>query len=98
MSAVSRFLTALTEATEAAQADEAGSIQSMKDNTEYTDEEIEAMVPDTLPLLSSTEGLETGCFSLENWATFGDWMFTNELLEGEIDPATIATNDYLSGC
>lgn len=96
--AVSRFLTALTEATEAAQADEAGSIQSMKDNTEYTDEEIEAMVPDTLPLLSSPEGLPTGCFSLENWATFGDWMLTNELLDAEIDPATIATNDYLPGC
>jgi len=96
--AVTRFLTAMTEATKAAQADEAGSIESMKTNTEYTDEEIEAMVPDTLPLLSSTEGLETGCFSLENWATFGDWMSTNGLLEQEVDPATIATNDYLSGC
>ena len=96
--AVSRFLTALTEATEAAQADEAGSIQSMKDNTEYTDEEIEAMVPDTLPLLSSPEGLPTGCFNLDNWATFGDWMLTNDLLDAEVDPATIATNDYLPGC
>lgn len=96
--AVRRFLTVLTEATKAAQADEAGSIESMKANTEYTDEEIGAMVPDTLPLLSSPEGLETGCFSLDNWATFGDWMFTNGLLEQEIDPATIATNEYLTGC
>jgi putative hydroxymethylpyrimidine transport system substrate-binding protein len=96
--AVTRFLAALVEATEAAQADEAGSIESMKANTEYTDEEIEAMVPDTLPLLSSTEGLETGCFSLENWATFGDWMLTNGLLEEEVDPETIATNEYLPGC
>jgi putative hydroxymethylpyrimidine transport system substrate-binding protein len=96
--AVRRFLTVLTEATKAAQADEAGSIESMKANTEYTDEEIEAMVPDTLPLLSSPEGLETGCFSLDNWATFGDWMFTNGLLEQEVDPATIATNEYLAGC
>lgn len=96
--AVTRFMTALTEATQAAQADEAGSIESMKANTEYTDEEIEAMVPDTLPLLSSPDGLETGCFSLDNWATFGDWMLTNELLDAEVDPATIATNEYMSGC
>ena len=63
--AVSRFLAALTEATTAAQADEAGSIASMEANTEYTEEEIGAMVPDTLPLLSSPQGLETGCFSLD---------------------------------
>ena len=96
--AVSRFLTAMTEATVAAQADEAGSLESMKQNTEYTDEELEAMVPDTLPLLSSPEGLETGCFSLENWQTFGDWMVDNDLLASAVDPATIATNDYLPGC
>ena len=96
--AVRRFLTALTEATVAAQADEAGSIELMKTNTEYTAEEIEAMVPDTLPLLSSPEGFGTGCFSLENWATFGDWMLANGLLDGEIDPATIATNEYLPAC
>ena len=70
----------------------------MKANTEYTDEEIGAMVPDTLPLLSSLQGLETGCFDLEAWATFGEWMTPNELLETPVDPTTIATNDYLSGC
>ncbi len=96
--AVRRFLVALTAATEAAQADEAGSIATMEANTEYTEEEIAAMVPDTLPLLSSPEGLPTGCFSLENWTTFGEWMQTNALLEEEVDPATIMTNDYLSGC
>jgi putative hydroxymethylpyrimidine transport system substrate-binding protein len=96
--AVTRFLTATVAATKAAQADEAGSIASMKANTEYTDEEIGAMVPDTLPLLSSAQGLETGCFDLEAWATFGEWMTSNELLEAPVDPTTIATNDYLSGC
>jgi putative hydroxymethylpyrimidine transport system substrate-binding protein len=96
--AVSRFLTALVEATKAAQADEAGSIATMEANTEYTEEEIGAMVPDTLPLLSSLQGLETGCFSLDAWETFGDWMFDNGLLDAAIDPATIATNDYLPAC
>ncbi len=96
--AVTRFLAATVAATKAAQADEAGSIESMKANTEYTDEEIGAMVPDTLPLLSSAQGLETGCFDLEAWATFGEWMTSNELLETPVDPTTIATNDYLSGC
>ena len=96
--AVSRFLAAMVEATEAAQADEAGSIESMNANTEYTEEEIDAMVPDTLPLLSSTQGLETGCFSLDAWQTFGDWMVSNDLLDEPVDPSTIATNDYLPGC
>jgi putative hydroxymethylpyrimidine transport system substrate-binding protein len=96
--AVSRFLAAMVDATEAAQADEAGSIESMKEDTEYTDEEVEAMVPDTLPLLTSPQGLETGCFDLEAWQTFGDWMVSNGLLEQEVDPATIATNEYLPNC
>jgi len=96
--AVTRFLAATVAATKAAQADEAGSIESMKANTEYTDEEIGAMVPDTLPLLSSLQGLETGCFDLEAWATFGEWMSSNELMETPVDPTAIATNDYLSGC
>ena len=96
--AVTRFLAATVSATKAAQADEAGSIESMKANTEYTDEEIGAMVPDTLPLLSSAQGLETGCFDLDAWATFGEWMTSNGLLETPVDPTTIATNDYMSGC
>jgi len=96
--AVTRFLAATVAATKAAQADEAGSIESMKANTEYTDEEIGAMVPDTLPLLSSAQGLETGCFDLDAWATFGEWMTSNGLLETPVDPTTIATNDYMSGC
>jgi putative hydroxymethylpyrimidine transport system substrate-binding protein len=96
--AVSRFLAAMTAATVAAQADPEGSLESMKANTEYSDEELEGMVPDTLPLLTSPSGLETGCFDMEGWATFGDWMVENDLLEQEVDPATIATNDYLPGC
>ena len=96
--AVRRFLAAMVTATQAAQADEAGSIASMKANTEYTDEEIGAMVPDTLPLLSSPLGLNTGCFSIEGWGTFGDWMFTNGLLDHAIDAASIVTNDYLPSC
>jgi putative hydroxymethylpyrimidine transport system substrate-binding protein len=96
--AVRRFLAAMVEGTKAAQADEAGSIASMKKNTEYTDEEINAMVPDTLPLLTSPEGVATGCFDLNAWKTFGDWMHSNGLIDNEVDPATIATNDYLTGC
>jgi putative hydroxymethylpyrimidine transport system substrate-binding protein len=96
--AVRRFLAAMVAATEAAQADEAGSIESMKANTDYTDEEIEAMVPDTLPLLTSPKGVPTGCFDLDGWATFGQWLLDNGEIEAAIDPTTIATNDYLPGC
>ncbi len=96
--AVRRFLVALVAATEAAQADEAGSIATMEANTEYTPEEIAGMVPDTLPLLTSPKGVPTGCFDLEGWATFGQWMIDNALIETPVDAATIATNDYLPGC
>jgi putative hydroxymethylpyrimidine transport system substrate-binding protein len=96
--AVKRFLAAMVAATEAAQADEAGSIEIMKANTDYTDEEIEAMVPDTLPLLTSPQGVPTGCFDLEGWQTFGQWLLDNGEIEAPIDPTTIATNDYLPGC
>jgi len=96
--AVRRFLAVMVEATEAAQADEAGSIEIMKAATEYSEEEIEGMVPDTLPLLTPPTGVPTGCFDLDGWATFGQWMLDNELLEAEVDPNTIATNEYLPGC
>jgi putative hydroxymethylpyrimidine transport system substrate-binding protein len=96
--AVRRFLAALVAGTEAAQADEAGAIEIMKANTEYTAEEIEAMVPDTLPLLTSPKGVPTGCFDLEGWAVFSQWLFDNGEISSAIDPATVATNDYLPGC
>ena len=96
--AVSRFLAAMVEATEAAQADEAGSIEIMKANTEYKPEEIEGMVPDTLPLLTSPKGVPTGCFDLDGWAEFGQWLLDNGEIEQEVDATTIATNDYLPGC
>jgi putative hydroxymethylpyrimidine transport system substrate-binding protein len=96
--ATKRFLAAMVEATKAAQADEAGSMEIMKESTEYTDAEIEGMVPDTLPLLTSPKGVPTGCFDLDGWATFGQWMLDNELLKAPVDPSTIATNEYLPGC
>jgi putative hydroxymethylpyrimidine transport system substrate-binding protein len=96
--AVRRFLAALVAGTEAAQADEAGSIEIMKANSEYTAEEIEGMVPDTLPLLSSPRGVPTGCFDLTGWEEFGQWIVDNGLLDAPVDVSTIATNDYLPGC
>jgi putative hydroxymethylpyrimidine transport system substrate-binding protein len=96
--AVRRFLAALVAATEAAQADEAGSIEIMKADTEYTAKEIEGMVPDTLPLLTSPKGVPTGCFDLDGWAEFSQWIVDNGLLPAPVDPTTIATNDYLPGC
>jgi putative hydroxymethylpyrimidine transport system substrate-binding protein len=97
-SAVERFMTAVSEAAVAAQADEARTIEIMKDVTEYTDEEIEAMVPDTLPLLTSPNGVAAGCFDLDKWAEFGDWMVDNGLLEEPVDSTTIVTNDYMPHC
>lgn len=96
--AVSRFLTAMSEASVAAQADEEGTIEIMKANTEYTNEEIEAMVPDTLPLLTSPLGVGPGCFDLDSWSAFGDWMVDNGLLEEPVDHTSIVTNDFMADC
>ena len=96
--AVSRFLAATFAGQTAAQGDEAGSIEIMNQETEYKPKEIDLMVPATLELLTSPEGLPPGCFNLDDWTTFGQWMIDNELIEKQIDPTTIATNDYLPGC
>lgn len=95
---VRRFLAAMVKGTEAAQADEAGGIESMKKNTEYKAEEIEGMVPDTLPLLTPPSGAPIGCFDIDGWQKFGQWMVDNKLLEAPVDATTIVTNDYLPGC
>jgi putative hydroxymethylpyrimidine transport system substrate-binding protein len=97
--AVRRFLAAMIKGSEAAQSDEAGSIEIMKEDTDYKDAEIEAMVPATLGALKSPTGAATGCFDLAGWAEFGQWMLDNKLLKAEIDPSVIATNEYLpNGC
>jgi putative hydroxymethylpyrimidine transport system substrate-binding protein len=97
--AVRRFLAAMIKGSEAAQQDEAGSIEIMKEDTDYKDAEIEDMVPATLGALKSPTGTATGCFDLEGWAEFGQWMLDNKLLKAEVDPSVIATNEYLpDGC
>lgn len=96
--AVSRFITALAAGTDGAIADGAGAAEIMKANTDYTAEEIDAMTPTTLSVLTSPAGLPTGCFDLDGWTTFGEWMTDTGLLETSIDPATIATNDYNEAC
>lgn len=96
--AVARFVTAVAAGQTAAQADEAGSVESMKANTEYKPEEIDAMVPTTLELLTSPSGLAPLCFNLDEWGAFGQWMLDNKLIDAAVDVATIATNDYNAGC
>ena len=75
--AVRRFLVAMIKGTEEAQNDEAGSIEIMKSDTDYKDEEIDAMVPATLGTLVSPKGVPTGCFDRDGWAEFGQWMLDN---------------------
>ena len=55
----------MIKGTEEAQNDEAGSIEIMKSDTDYKDEEIDAMVPATLGTLVSPKGVPTGCFDLK---------------------------------
>ncbi len=93
--AVRRFLAAMVEGSEAAREAEDEVIATMKEATDYKDAEIEAMVAPTLSTLESPQGLPTGCMSMEGWREFGQWMLDNKLLKGEVDPTTIATNEYL---
>lgn len=96
--AVRRFVAGMVEGVEGAQADEAGSIALMREETDYTAEEIAGMVPDTLPLLTPPEGRPVGCLDLEAWRAFGEWMVDKTLLEAPVDVSAIATNDYHRGC
>ena len=96
--AIKRFLAGVRAGQLGAQGDEAGTIEIMKDVTEYKDEEIDGMVPDTLPLLTSPNGLDPLCYDVDGWASFGDWMVESEILEEPGDVSTLVTNDYLEGC
>jgi putative hydroxymethylpyrimidine transport system substrate-binding protein len=97
--AVSRFIAGLKQGVEGAIADEAGSLTLMKENTDYSPEELEGMVPDTLALLTPPDGRTITCFDLENWQALGDWMVDKDLLKEPIDVSTVATNDYNpNGC
>jgi len=93
--AVRRFLAGMIKGNEGARGDEAGSIQLMNEQTDYKPAEIDGMVPPTLGALKPPAGTPAGCFDLAGWKAFGDWMLKYKLLKGEIDPSTIATNDYL---
>jgi hypothetical protein len=84
--------------TEGAIADEAGAAEIMKSATDYTAEEIDAMTPTTLSVLTPPNGLKTGCFDLTGWSNFASWMLDTGLIKEAIDPATIATNEYMTGC
>jgi putative hydroxymethylpyrimidine transport system substrate-binding protein len=97
--AVNRFIAGMKKGVEGAQADEAGSVQLMKDNTDYSAEEIDGMVPDTLALLTPPEGRTVTCFNLDNWQALSDWMVEKGLLKESIDATTVATNDHNpNGC
>ena len=93
--AVKRFLAGVVKGAEAAAADAAGAVEVIKSNTEYKAEEIELMVPTTVGLLSPPSGQPIGCFDIDGWQAFGQWMSDNKLLKGTVDATTIVTNDYL---
>ncbi len=96
--AVSRFLAGMIAGTEGAIADPEGAAEIMKANTEYSAEEIDAMTPTTLSVLTPPGGIAIGCFDLDAWATFGQWMSDQGLLKDSVDSSTIATNDYNTAC
>ena len=97
--AVSRFITGLKQGVEGAIADEPGSVTLMEENADYSSEEIQGMVPDTLALLTPPDGRTITCFDLDNWQALGDWMVEKGLLKEAIDVSTVATNDYNpNGC
>ncbi len=97
--AVSRFIAGLKQGVEGAIADEPGSVTLMEENADYSSEEIQGMVPDTLALLTPPDGRTITCFDLDNWQALGDWMVEKDLLKEPIDVSTVATNDYNpNGC
>jgi putative hydroxymethylpyrimidine transport system substrate-binding protein len=96
--AVSRFIAGMIAGTEGAIADPTGADAIMKANSEYSAKEINEMVPTTLGVLTPPNGLSIGCFDLDAWSTFGQWMTDNGLVKKPVDSTTIATNDYNTAC
>lgn len=96
--AVSRFIAGMIAGTEGAIADPEGAAEILKANTEYSAEEVDAMTPTTLSVLTPPDGLAIGCFDLDAWASFGEWMSGEGLLKDPVDSTTIATNDYNTAC
>ena len=75
----------MKQGVEGAIADEPGSVTLMEENADYSSEEIEGMVPDTLALLTPPDGRTITCFDLDNWQALGDWMVEKDLLKEAID-------------
>ncbi len=96
--AVSRFLAGMIAGTEGAIADPEGAAEILKANTEYSAEEIDAMTPTTLGVLTPPNGIPIGCFDIDAWSSFGQWMLDEGLIKGAVDATTIATNDYNTAC
>jgi putative hydroxymethylpyrimidine transport system substrate-binding protein len=95
--AVEQVVAALAEGTEGAIADPERALAIMDESTDYEPAFLAASVPATLALLSA-DGRPTGCFELDDWERFRDWMLATGLLEVRVDVSLVVTNDYHPGC
>jgi putative hydroxymethylpyrimidine transport system substrate-binding protein len=93
--AVTRFVAAMIKGTDGAIDDPSGATEIMKQDTDYKPAFLDESVPYTLQLLTPASDSKTGCLDEANWQSYGDWMYSNELITSAPDSSAIATNDYM---
>lgn len=92
--AVREFVKSLVDGTNAAIADPNGATAIMQQVSQYKPQFLHDSVPFTLKLISSG-GAKTGCISVPDWQSFGDWMKKNNLIHITPNAAQIGTDKYM---
>jgi putative hydroxymethylpyrimidine transport system substrate-binding protein len=93
--AVTRFVASVVKGTDGAIADPSGATELMKSVTQYEPKFLDESVPYTLTLLTPATGTKTGCIDAAAWQSYGDWMFSNDLITSAPDASAIATDQYM---
>lgn len=96
VSAVKRFLGVLQQAVPAVRKDPTLGYTAISKVDKEPD--LQKKVDVTLPAEAPHAGMNTGCFNLQPWQAFANWLYTNKQTKTKVDPTTLATNQYLSGC
>lgn len=93
---IRRFLAGLAEGAAVAMDDHDAAFNAIQPVAKgYSDESMKKMIDLTAPLLENPDGF--GYMSVDEWQALSDWLFENELLEREVDAATVVNTELLPG-
>ena len=91
---VRKFLAGLAEGDARAQEDHDAAFEAISAVAKgYSEEGMKEMIELTAPLLENEDGF--GQMDVAEWQALADWLFDNDLLEKEVDAATVVNTDML---